>query len=234
LEEHGNEKNFKCDLCDKGFFLSWRLQKHKEIHQGDIKFCHFYNNSKSCPFEIIGCMFHAKSGKCKLSRCTFKLCQFEHDDHDKNVIETIEEDTNCEEFEEDAEAEMNYLSSVDYGENDCHLCDKKFESLQDLCEHFQFHHKVYYEQTQKLNYRLHTGIKITYLLTYLLTRVSHFAHSHPIVMPLRYVSIYCSTKMNSPNFRVFLPCFPFPLSFFHYTKNFQNMLQRLCILFPVH
>ena len=68
------------------------------------------------------------------------------------MIETIEEDTNREEFEEDAEAEMSNLSSVEYGENDCHLCDKKFESLQDLCDHFQFHHKVYYEQTQKLNF----------------------------------------------------------------------------------
>jgi hypothetical protein len=94
---------------------------------------------------------HAKSGKCKLTTCSFKLCQFEHDDLANNVIETIEESTS-EDFEEDAETEVQNLSSVEYGENDCHLCDMKFERLEDLCEQFQFQHEVYYEQTQKLNF----------------------------------------------------------------------------------
>ena len=95
---------------------------------------------------------HVKAGKCKLTSCTFKLCQFEHDDHEKTEIETIESvDTDSEYALEDAETDLN-LSSVEYGENDCHLCDRKFESIQDLCEHFKFHHEVYFEQTQKLSF----------------------------------------------------------------------------------
>ena len=48
LDGHTREKEFKCEVCGKGFFLHWRLRKHKELHQTQInqRFCHFYNNSK--------------------------------------------------------------------------------------------------------------------------------------------------------------------------------------------
>ena len=48
----------------------------------NIKFCHYYNNSKQCFYEeTSGCMFHhetAPSWK-DLSRCKFTKCQFSHD-----------------------------------------------------------------------------------------------------------------------------------------------------------
>ena len=47
----------------------------------DIKFCHYFNNKKNCPYEEIGCMFkHAKSDDCWFKeRCRNKLCQYAHD-----------------------------------------------------------------------------------------------------------------------------------------------------------
>ena len=148
LDGHTREKEFKCEVCGKGFFLQWRLRKHKELHQTQInqRFCHFYNNSKPCPYENIGCMFvHSKSGKCKLASCRFRLCQFEHEDKNENDIETVA----SEDSEHESEDE-HMDDSVCYGENDCHLCECKFTCLDDLCEHFRCFHQEYYQKTQLL------------------------------------------------------------------------------------
>ena len=80
LEHHGNEKPFKCNICDKGFYLKWRMEKHTSDHRADIKFCHYYNNDKPCPYDKVGCKFkHENAPECRFNlRCTFKLCQFTH------------------------------------------------------------------------------------------------------------------------------------------------------------
>ena len=46
IEEHELQKEFKCDICGKEFYLKWRMLKHKEIHTETKKFCHYYNYSK--------------------------------------------------------------------------------------------------------------------------------------------------------------------------------------------
>ena len=80
LEHHGNERPFKCSICDKGFYLKWRMEKHTSDHRVDIKFCHYYNNDKPCPYDKVGCKFkHENAPECRFNlRCTFKLCQFTH------------------------------------------------------------------------------------------------------------------------------------------------------------
>ena len=62
-KEHGNEKTFDCEVCDQSFYTKWRLRKHTRSHEEtNGKFCHYYNNSKKCPFEEFGCKFrHADS-----------------------------------------------------------------------------------------------------------------------------------------------------------------------------
>jgi hypothetical protein len=80
LKKHEVE-TFNCEKCEKTFYLKWRLEKHKTIHENiNIKFCHYFNNSKLCPFEEIGCMFlHAKSQLCRFKQsCKNDLCQFQH------------------------------------------------------------------------------------------------------------------------------------------------------------
>ena len=32
-KEHGNEKTFDCELCDKSFYTNWRLRKHTRSHE---------------------------------------------------------------------------------------------------------------------------------------------------------------------------------------------------------
>ena len=47
IDEHKLQKEFKCDICGKDFYLKWRLLKHKEMHIVTKKFCHYYNNGKA-------------------------------------------------------------------------------------------------------------------------------------------------------------------------------------------
>ena len=32
MEEHGKEKQFKCQVCEKEFYLKWRYRKHIKMH----------------------------------------------------------------------------------------------------------------------------------------------------------------------------------------------------------
>ena len=81
--EHQVKKTFKCEECDMYFMLKWRLRKHRSIHQENhskVPFCHYFNNSKVCPFVNIGCMFrHADAPLCRFkSNCSKSLCQYKH------------------------------------------------------------------------------------------------------------------------------------------------------------
>ena len=80
LEHHGIERPFKCSICEKGFYMKWRMEKHTRDHRVDIKFCHYFNNDKPCPYDEVGCKFkHETAPECRCNlKCTFKLCQFTH------------------------------------------------------------------------------------------------------------------------------------------------------------
>ena len=61
--------------------MKWRLDKHNKAHEMlNVKFCHYLNNNKVCPFEEIGCKFkHSIAKECRLQKqCRNKLCQFKH------------------------------------------------------------------------------------------------------------------------------------------------------------
>ena len=81
--DHQEAEKSKCEICDMTFVLEWRLKKHMNIHSenaANIKFCHYYNNNKTCPYSELGCMFrHEDSPIClRKNECTNKLCQFKH------------------------------------------------------------------------------------------------------------------------------------------------------------
>ena len=70
------------------FVLEWRFKKHRNIHSEEavnFKFCHYYNNNKTCPYSDLGCMFRHKQSPICLSKtkCSNKLCQFKHSPTDK-------------------------------------------------------------------------------------------------------------------------------------------------------
>ena len=79
--EHQEAKIYGCDKCEMTFVLKWRLDKHKNIHSSEnLKFCHYFNNEKVCPYQKFGCMFkHDHAEQCKFKeKCANKLCQFKH------------------------------------------------------------------------------------------------------------------------------------------------------------
>ena len=86
---HENYREFKCDQCEKTFVLEWRLKKHINLHTDDnVQRCHYFNNTKNCPFEELGCKFlHAPSDFCRLGlSCQRRLCPQRHLDMEKNSV----------------------------------------------------------------------------------------------------------------------------------------------------
>ena len=118
LEEHESLKKFKCETCNKEFFLNWRLQKHEEMHSRRVKACKYFKDKQNCPFEKIGCMFG-------------------HDDFDEETSSDNIEDITEESSTEDE-------NSFAIGENQCHLCEKEFETKDDRFDHVQAEHQEYY------------------------------------------------------------------------------------------
>ena len=68
LKSHSESERFNCAKCGKEFVLKWRLRKHMSVHATN-KYCHYFNNQKSCPFKLLGCKFkHEESPTCKFKK----------------------------------------------------------------------------------------------------------------------------------------------------------------------
>ena len=146
LKKHQEVKTYKCEICDKTFCMKWRLKKHQEAHdKTDLKFCHYFNNKKVCPYDDIGCMFkHAKSKKCKFEQsCKNMLCQFQHSSEELEKFTIInEKDASANESEDttDNNVAQNFINDDEENDSDsepeeCDTCDRIFKNNDDLNEH---------------------------------------------------------------------------------------------------
>ena len=150
MRDHDVER-FKCEICEKVFQVRWRLERHVEAHANqDAKFCHYYNNSKHCPYEDIGCMFqHEDSQQCYFGKsCTNKLCQFKHqtsqrgetaDDRNVNInqnkSESIKDANKSDALDDENGDDESDDSDIEDDDNTCVTCGKYFEDVGDLSEH---------------------------------------------------------------------------------------------------
>ena len=114
--------------------MKWRMEKHTRDHSVDIKFCHYFNNDKPCPYDKIGCKFkHEISPECRYNlNCTFKLCQFTHttkkgeelvhrqelETHNEGVVEDYEERYGEHDYVSDTESMKMMIASQDDSEAD--------------------------------------------------------------------------------------------------------------------
>ena len=125
---------FKCETCKKHFYSKWRLKKHEVSHDKMGKFCHFFNNGKTCPFEEIGCKFnHAFTNKCRYDRkCSIKLCQFQHSacENSKEIVDTLIETS--ENHEKSNEISKDELFDVEREIHD------KYRKYNEMDEYEQF------------------------------------------------------------------------------------------------
>ena len=156
FENSRETKDFKCGKCEQKFYLEWRLRKHLEGHENSFKFCHYFNNALTCPFEEHGCMFiHKVSPLCKFGgSCANKLCQFRHknkqtqssDKSDnentsqKDTIE-IEDEFSCEECEEKFPNKKTLAKHVETKHEDdevypCDTCENVYDEIEELIEHY--------------------------------------------------------------------------------------------------
>ena len=114
--EHDTTVKHSCGICGKLFMLEWRLNKHREGHGNDSqKYCHYFNNKESCPFDDIGCMFkHEDSPICFFRQnCTNRLCQFKH----KDVIENDKKE------DDDLKNKFNALAALEQSESEEIVCE---------------------------------------------------------------------------------------------------------------
>ena len=114
------EKKFKCEKCEMTFMLKWRLGKHMSIHkekESMLKFCHYFNNDKSCPYANIGCMFlHKDAPYCRSKdKCSKKLCKFKHSNSVQKYQFSCEK---CEKVESSDKALKKHVNEVQDIEED--------------------------------------------------------------------------------------------------------------------
>ena len=111
MKIHQNAKVFICSICGKDFYTKWRLEKHVVCHSEMGKFCHYFNNGKTCPFYELGCKFrHEEAENCSYDKkCKLRLCQFKHSLSDEK-IENIDKDLQT---IDDVETETDNLSDVE-------------------------------------------------------------------------------------------------------------------------
>ena len=96
ISEHKSENILKCNDCEKSFASEIRLKKHSKKHSigMKIKFCHYYNNGKECPYQKFGCKFRHSFPP----TCNWKLCQFSHRIQSSNERLSVNvENTECDE-----------------------------------------------------------------------------------------------------------------------------------------
>ena len=151
-KEHGKEKTFDCDQCDQSFYTKWRLNKHEQSHdEHHVKFCHYFNNSKKCPYEEFGCKFrHAKSDQCKFgNNCKTRLCQFIHHDDPRTwkCKELNWEGQPCK-FKTRFEVRFKNHSLGEHGIGEmfnCDHCDFQVGERVTLRKHIEEDHQTKYE-----------------------------------------------------------------------------------------
>ena len=150
--EHGKEKTFDCDHCDESFYTMWRLKKHEQSHDNHkVKFCHYFNNSKKCPYEEFGCKFrHADSEQCRFQKnCRNKLCQFKHQKENSTwTCNELNWESKVCKFKTSFEVRMKNHMLGEHGIGDyftCDNCDFQVGDRGMLRQHIEDQHKVEYE-----------------------------------------------------------------------------------------
>ena len=149
-EEHGKEKTFDCDFCDGSFYTKWRLEKHVKTHdEPNVKFCHYFNNFKKCPFKELGCKFrHAESQQCKFqTNCTNRLCQYRHQTDHSICKELNWQGKSCE-FKTKFDVRMKNHMLGDHGIGDnfkCDYCEFEVGDKGLLKNHIEKDHQEKYE-----------------------------------------------------------------------------------------
>ena len=126
---HEKHSVFECEQCKKGFVVKWRLKKHMRLHADiNIKTCHYFNNSKNCPYEELGCMFrHSVGKKCNFGlKCTRRLCPHRHDETNtgKDTDMMIDDGENVDEDHDDnSDTESDSFKASTPNKN-CYKCDE--------------------------------------------------------------------------------------------------------------
>ena len=71
-----SHEKYSCDHCDKRFKFQDIRDKHVKIAHESLKiYCHYFNNSKTCPFDIECVFLHEDAKICDYGRggCHYQI-----------------------------------------------------------------------------------------------------------------------------------------------------------------
>ena len=125
VEVHAIEKEFKCDVCAKEFYLEWRFKVHKSVHLQTTKVCKYFASNKICPFEPVG-------------------CKFKHD-------ETRKQTDNSEEQTDNDKADT--VDNHDY-RFECAYCEFKTDDYFNFLDHIDTNHLESQEENEENDHSL--------------------------------------------------------------------------------
>ena len=142
VKEHGVENEFKCEVCNKEFYLEWRLKKHMAVHSHQTKLCKYFSRKMPCPFDIIACKFKHESKPTESRKSTeTNVENTEHldevnmsDEINPTIQEAPPRDMNIENQDES----QNY--EIDDDQIKCPLCECTFQNQEEVSYHMKADH----------------------------------------------------------------------------------------------
>ena len=84
------------------------------LHTADsVLHCHYFNNDKKCPFEVLGCKFlHSKAKVCKEGHnCQRRLCPLRHLEEEEHAKSNYATESNVED-KDISEDTCNFVTST--------------------------------------------------------------------------------------------------------------------------
>ena len=139
---HGVKNEFKCEVCNKEFYLEWRFKKHVTVHSDQTKPCKYNSRKMPCPFDIIGCKFKHESNLTESSMSPETNVEIIEDHDEMNVNYDVDLT-----FEEANPNDVN-IENLEEGRNDeiqddqikCPLCEYTFLDQEEVSYHMKADH----------------------------------------------------------------------------------------------
>ena len=102
-------ERYSCEVCERTFKCEDILSKHQKIAHENLKlYCHYFNNSKTCPFKEECIFLHKISKECKFGfECDREMCMFRHGVVEEVTEKNIETADQSEILDVDDEEETN-------------------------------------------------------------------------------------------------------------------------------
>ena len=139
VKEHDVENEFSCEICDKEFYLEWRLKKHMAVHSVQTKPCKYYSRNLPCPFDIIGCKFKHASKDTESSKSPDTSVEDPENLDEGKTNENVSEEAPYRNMENENPDESR-IEEIVGDQIKCPLCECTFIDQEEVSYHMKADH----------------------------------------------------------------------------------------------